>query len=112
MIDAETRRRDNLMRDHLNEPGTTSVCRCGHVGYSTPGYLLHLYEVIAEDTLASLDNADVYRRVMKVLDDNGVNVENGSIHSWRCFDKERYPEPCSCAAEVVVEIIQAVQGKA
>jgi hypothetical protein len=47
--DREMRRRDTLMRDHLTEPGTTSVCRCGHVGYSTPGYLLHLYEVIAAD---------------------------------------------------------------
>ena len=47
--DAEMRRRENLMRLHLNEPGTTSICRCGHQGYSTPGYLLHLYDVIAAD---------------------------------------------------------------
>ena len=40
---------ENLMRLHLNEPGTTSICRCGHQGYSTPGYLLHLYDVIAAD---------------------------------------------------------------
>jgi hypothetical protein len=45
----EMLRRDNLMRDHLTVPGTTSVCRCGFVGYSTPGYLLHVYEVIVAD---------------------------------------------------------------
>ena len=47
--DEELRRRESLMRDHLNEPGTTSVCRCGHVAYSTPGYLLHVYDVVAAD---------------------------------------------------------------
>jgi hypothetical protein len=68
------------------------------------------YQMGQRDALANLDNAEVWGRIMKVLNDNGINTENGSIHSWRCFDKERYPEPCSCAAEVVVEIIQAVKG--
>jgi len=45
----EQDRRVSLMKDHMNAAGTTSECRCGHVGYSTPGYLLHLYEVIAAD---------------------------------------------------------------
>jgi hypothetical protein len=61
------------------------------------------------DALAGLDNAEVWHRIMKVLDDNGINNEGG-LHSWRCFDRERYPEPCACAAEVVVEIIQAIKG--
>ena len=47
----EMRRRESLMRLHLNEPGTTSICRCGFVGYSTPGYLLHVYEVVEDDHL-------------------------------------------------------------
>jgi hypothetical protein len=63
-----------------------------------------------QDALASLDNAEVWGRIMRVLNDNGINTQDGSIHSWRCFDKERYPEPCSCAAELVVEIIEAVKG--
>jgi hypothetical protein len=48
----EMQRRESLMRDHLNEPGTTDVCRCGHVGYSTPGYLLHVYAVVEADHIA------------------------------------------------------------
>jgi hypothetical protein len=63
---------------------------------------------IRADTLAELDNAAVYARIMKVLDDNGINNEGG-LHSWRCFDKERYPIPCSCAGEVVVEILAAIK---
>ena len=69
--------------------------------------------VVAEiraDALASLDNAAVYARIMTVLDDNGLNMRNSNFHSWRCFDKERYPEPCSCAGEVVVEILAAISG--
>jgi hypothetical protein len=62
------------------------------------------------DALANLDNAAVYARIMKVLDDNGINMQDASIHSWRCFDKERYPIPCSCAGEVVVEILAAIKG--
>ncbi len=48
-VDDENNRRQNLMKDHMNEAGTTSVCRCGHSGYSTHGYLLHLYEVVEAD---------------------------------------------------------------
>lgn len=67
------------------------------------------YEQGQRDALANLDNAAVYARIMKVLDDNGINNEGG-LHSWRCFDKERYPVPCSCAGEVVVEILAAIKG--
>lgn len=52
---AEDRRRVSLMRDHQSTSGTTSVCRCGHVGYSTSGYLLHLYDVIATDAAGGKD---------------------------------------------------------
>jgi hypothetical protein len=45
----EMRRRESLMRDHQPSLGTTSVCRCGHVGYSTSGYLLHVYEIVEKD---------------------------------------------------------------
>jgi hypothetical protein len=47
--EAEMRRRESFMRDHLNEPGTTSICKCGYVGYSTPGYLLHVYDMVEKD---------------------------------------------------------------
>ncbi len=47
--DVEQDRRHALMKGHMQESGTTSECRCGHNGYSTSGYLLHLYEVIEAD---------------------------------------------------------------
>jgi hypothetical protein len=47
--DAEDQRIITLMKSHGNEPGTTSMCLCGFVGYSTPGYLLHLYAVAVND---------------------------------------------------------------
>lgn len=41
-----------------------------------------------------------------------LNREGGrpgsDIHSWRCADKERHPEPCTCSEEVVAEILAAV----
>jgi hypothetical protein len=40
---------------------------------------------------------------------NGADIDGGSFHSWRCFDKERYPERCSCTADVVDEIIVALR---
>lgn len=49
--EVEQDRRLSLMKDHMQEAGTMPVCRCGHNGYSTSGYLLHLYEVIATDAL-------------------------------------------------------------
>jgi hypothetical protein len=70
------------------------------------------YAAGQRDALAGLDNDQVWFRIMAVLDRNGINSCDSCIHSWRCFDKERYPEPCACAAEVVVEIIQAVKGDA
>jgi hypothetical protein len=48
----EDQRIQTLMKAHQNEPGTTSICRCGYVGYSTPGYLQHLYTVAVNDYVA------------------------------------------------------------
>jgi hypothetical protein len=33
-----------------------------------------------------------------------------SLHSWRCEDKDRYPEPCDCVARVVDELAPIIQG--
>lgn len=30
------------------------------------------------------------------------------LHSWRCSDKERYPEDCTCVEDTVQDIIDAV----
>ena len=31
-----------------------------------------------------------------------------NIHSWRCSDKERYPDPCRCAMNVAAAIFDAI----
>jgi hypothetical protein len=49
-------------------------------------------------------------RIKAVLVSNGVDIDGGSFHSWRCFDKERYPDPCDCTDEVVEEIIAAIKA--
>jgi hypothetical protein len=95
-----------LMVDHEN--GSLTITVGGMNKGHDDGRGIGQYEG-QRDALANLDNAAVYARIMKVLDDNGINNEGG-LHSWRCFDKERYPIPCSCAGEVVVEILAAIKG--
>lgn len=46
----------------------------------------------------------------RVLENEGVDSEGGT-HSWRCFDKERYPEPCGCIDEIVNQLIAAVNAE-
>lgn len=46
--------------------------------------------------------------IRAVLVAEGADNEGG-WHSWRCFDKERYPEPCTCTADVVTEIMTVVE---
>lgn len=42
---------------------------------------------------------------VQIMNDEGAASEGG-WHSWRCFDKGRYPEPCRCT-EVVAEMLVA-----
>jgi hypothetical protein len=51
--------------------------------------------------------ADDRARIAQALRDNGFDSEGGP-HSWRCFDKERYPEPCGCMDEVLDDIAAAL----
>lgn len=46
--------------------------------------------------------------VRQVLIDNGADSDPGLHASWRCFDKVRYPEPCTCIDEAVSEVLAAV----
>jgi hypothetical protein len=46
-------------------------------------------------------------RIVKVLVEEGADSEGG-WHSWRCFDKERYPGPCTCTRDVADAIIDAI----
>jgi len=41
--------------------------------------------------------------ITTILNSEGAASEGG-WHSWRCFDKDRYPEPCHCT-EVVAEMV-------
>ena len=50
---------------------------------------------------------DLRARIIKVLADEGADSEGG-WHSWRCFDKGRYPEPCTCTADVADLILEAI----
>lgn len=43
-----------------------------------------------------------------VLCDEGADSEGG-WHSWRCFDRERYPEPCDCTEQVARAAIAAAE---
>ena len=43
----------------------------------------------------------------RILVDEGADSEGG-WHSWRCFDKARYPAPCDCTAEVAEGVLSAV----
>jgi len=54
--------------------------------------------------------SDIHDQIKTVLVNNGVDIDGGSFHSWRCFDKERYPEPCDCTDVVVAEIMAVVDA--
>ena len=53
---------------------------------------------------------DLTDQIKTILVNNGVDLISGSFHSWRCFDKERYPEPCTCTDEVVAEVMVVVDA--
>ena len=54
------------------------------------------------------DGDEAVRAVEAVLHDEGAD-SGGGWHSWRCFDRARYPEPCACTAEVAVLVLAAAE---
>ena len=52
----------------------------------------------------------LYEDIKTVLVNEGANNEQG-WHSWRCFDKDRYPEPCGCTDAVVQEILDLITSR-
>ena len=54
------------------------------------------------------DGGEAVRAAMAVLCDEGADSEGG-WHSWRCFDRERYPEPCGCTEQVARAAIAAAE---
>lgn len=61
--------------------------------------------------LTTVDDAMIERAV-KVLDYEGTDCES-SWHSWRCRDKDRYPEPCTCTHDVARAVLEAaLEGRA
>ena len=56
------------------------------------------------------DGGDAVQAVMAVLRDMGA--DSGGWHSWRCFDRELYPEPCDCTKQAVrAEVREHVAGE-
>ena len=54
------------------------------------------------------DGGEAVQAAMAVLRDEGSDSEGG-WHSWRCFDRERYPEPCDCTEQVARAAIAAAE---
>ena len=54
------------------------------------------------------DEGEAVQAAMAVLRDEGADSEGG-WHSWRCFDRERYPEPCDCTEQVARAAIAAAE---
>lgn len=51
------------------------------------------------------DGDEAMQAVMAVLCDMGA--DSGGWHSWRCFDRELYPEPCDCTKQAARAAIAA-----
>ena len=51
---------------------------------------------------------ELTQRVAQTLRDEGADSEGG-WHSWRCFDRERYPEPCDCTEQVTRAALAAAE---
>lgn len=70
---------ETLMFRHYTQAGTTSVCRCGYVGYSTSGYLLHLYEVVQADVEHKLSTMPMSSMIDRLF----TNAPGPSHPAWR-----------------------------
>ena len=44
-----------------------------------------------------------------VLNAEGLNA-GGSPHSWRCSEPDRFPDYCTCARDIAVEILMALDA--
>lgn len=76
----EQNQAETLMMLHRPEFETTSVCRCGHVGYSTSGYLLHVYEVVQADVerkLGTMPMSEMIDRLFKATEGRAWRYRGG-----------------------------------
>lgn len=53
------------------------------------------------------DGGEAVQAAMAVLCDMGADSDGW--HSWRCFDRELYPEPCDCTKQVARAAIAAAE---
>ena len=51
---------------------------------------------------------DIAEKVRQVLAREGADSPDG-WHSWRCFDRELYPEPCDCTKQATRAAIAAAE---
>lgn len=57
---------------------------------------------------AGLSDPAVREQIIKTLMDEGSEGGSG-WHSWRCFDKSRYPGPCGCTPAVADALLAALR---
>ena len=46
-------------------------------------------------------------KVVFLINDYG-GTPGSSLHSWRCEDKDRYPEACTCVEELADDILKTI----
>ena len=60
-----------------------------------------------QDDSEHRDGGEAVQAAMAVLCDMGA--DSGGWHSWRCFDRELYPEPCDCTKQAARAAIAAAE---
>ena len=45
------------------------------------------------------------------LRDNGVQPNTDAMHSWRCYDPERFPGYCSCVPQLVDDLMERIEAR-
>lgn len=58
--------------------------------------------------MMNFTEADVQRTMDALIAEGADDADPGLHASWRCFDKVRYPEPCTCIRQAAEDILIAV----
>lgn len=112
MSDAVTRARELLAKatpDEWGELADVATMAEAELIAAAPTLLAELADEVERlRALTAVDDAMV-ERAAKVLGDDGADSEGG-WHSWRCFDRARYPEPCTCTRDAARAALEAAMG--
>lgn len=66
---------------------------------------------MSEPLFTDTERQQLRAMIVTTLNDEGCQP-GSSMHSWRCEDKDRYPEPCTCVAEAADQILIAASWSA